>query len=698
MNLDDVNQGTFFLPYKEQNSPDTSDNKVPTSQPDTSTDEWHIEAYKQSWSNCLNQIRSIISSQYDPILTSILEEVQSPHSRELPGVPRNELPVICITDSTSGSHFVDEFNEQLHQRTNSNEGKILTTHIYPTESSNIAAFMKTMITGFVDSDVLDKAKGKSTASLANYDIEYLIAWYNGVLNAYETAPTLVVLLHNFEQFDPNIMQDVFYICSQHSANIPFAFVLSLSSPHLPSYLHSLYPRSTLSLLRIKTFVVPNQLSILRQILEQTFFSLDYEPDVMLGPTALKFAVDYFSRQSASIDSLVTILQLMHLKHVTSHPLGFLVASTPSPEDLSQPEAAHRIDQLFIHIQSLSGTRPSQWPNLTLSDLLEAVDRARTSVHLRLRNYRIAFRVFVFVQRFMMDEGYKGLDWSQEDTSLDVLGSMILLLQGRLGKHVKSLGMMIKKLKPAQLASLVDKLLVDLYNLPRNKDTEDALSNALQYLSQLPEPSENQSTETNVNIAQDLGNWFARFFDELVPAIEDAPLWEVWYTGQTPFPSELLNPSTRASILASLLRPHEYAHPLTPISPTRPPKTVALWELPDTSILFRRYLDSGKMINVYDWFESFSLVLESQREQAKNKRSDSGVSSSPSRNRGRGRGRREEPESGAEEDDSDDDDEKWRIQVQARFMRALQELDYLGFIKHTGRKPDHVVRTAFDIQD
>jgi len=40
-------------------------------------------------------------------------------------------------------------------------------------------------------------------------------------------------------------------------------------------------------------------------------------------------------------------------------------------------------------------------------------------------------------------------------------------------------------------------------------------------------------------------------------------------------------------------------------------------------------------------------------------------------------------------------ENWRLEVQARFIRALHELDYVGFIKHTGRKRDHVLRTVLD---
>ena len=106
---------------------------------------------------------------------------------------------------------------------------------------------------------------------------------------------------------------------------------------------------------------------------------------------------------------------------------------------------------------------------------------------------------------------------------------------------------------------------------------------------------------------------------------------------------------------------------------------ALWEHPDTGILFRRYLDSGKMINVYDWFESFAVVLEDQRRQKKGPTSPR-----------KGKGKERQIDVGEEEDD-----EKGKMEMQARFIRALHELDYLGFLKHTGRKADHVIKTVLE---
>ena len=95
-----------------------------------------------------------------------------------------------------------------------------------------------------------------------------------------------------------------------------------------------------------------------------------------------------------------------------------------------------------------------------------------------------------------------------------------------------------------------------------------------------------------------------------------------------------------------------------------------------------------MINLYDLFESFGAVLDLQKEH-----SCENVTMSTDRSILQG-----EQKASADEVVSMDNEEEWQIEVQARFMRALHELDYMGFIKHTGRKADHIVRTIYDIAD
>ena len=95
---------------------------------------------------------------------------------------------------------------------------------------------------------------------------------------------LVVLMHDFEQFEPKMVQDVFYICryvdtlslhptltmkhSLHIPQLPLIFVLALSSPPEPSYLHSAYQRATLALLRVHKITVTSQLEAAEQLLSK----------------------------------------------------------------------------------------------------------------------------------------------------------------------------------------------------------------------------------------------------------------------------------------------------------------------------------------------------------------------------------------------------------------------------------------------
>ena len=51
------------------------------------------------------------------------------------------------------------------------------------------------------------------------------------------------------------------------------------------------------------------------------------------------------------------------------------------------------------------------------------------------------------------------------------------------------------------------------------------------------------------------------------------------------------------------------------------------------------------------------------------------------------------------EDAEDESEEVRAQreaqMHARFLRAVQELDFLGFVKHTGRRAEHIQKTVFE---
>ncbi|KAL7054671.1 hypothetical protein AAHC03_025863 [Spirometra sp. Aus1] len=78
------------------------------------------------------------------------------------------------------------------------------------------------------------------------------------------------------------------------------------------------------------------------------------------------------------------------------------------------------------------------------------------------------------------------------------------------------------------------------------------------------------------------------------------------------------------------------------------------QLPDLCILYKLYLEAGKLINLYDWLVAFATVVG----DPSNSRTLNEIPS------------------------------QW---MQARFLRGVSELEHLGFIKGTRRRIDHVSR-------
>ncbi|RXW15562.1 hypothetical protein EST38_g10288 [Candolleomyces aberdarensis] len=733
-----LEETTFSIPYAGGD-----DEPRPASLPGAPRDELdfpesherRFETYRKAWSTCLDRIQSIVKQLLEPHIEAVIQQVEDDSA--VPGLPHPELPVISISNPVFGASFLNDVCSRLDTPS---------THLYPSDCVNLTSAMRALITGLVQDtdDDIPRVKHKVSERLANYDINYLTAWYKHYVSTQGSRPVLLAVLHNFEEFDPTVMQDVFYICSQQLPELRLSFILSLSTP-LPTYLHIVYPRATLACLRIRTVAIPNGLSVLNDILLQTFLSPFFDSDVILGPAALEHISDFFTRHNRTLDSLITLIQLAYMKHFSVGPLTSLLYSTPSTPSPALLEAA---------LTSILATNETAMDGISGADaakekIVELIDESRSKIQKRYKTIRIAFNLTRLMQLFFVGEGYKGLGWNLENDLCAIFGGMFLKRKEKSSGLERSLGylsLILKKLNTDQLRRLSH----EIHEFLRLIDAEgdDNLRAAQTEFSDLTQGQ--ASDENHKTVAAEMADWIDDFLRNLLlERLEDIPLWEVWYTGMTPFPSELVNPSIRASLLSGLLRPLEFVSSSSTSSNANTPGAKAtemttvvsdesLWRLPDTSILFRRYLDSGRLINVYDWFESFQAVLETQREEVKKERArgkgkgrKSGSSASPSKGKGRGGGKasatatpkrsptkkaqqsptkiqkgKQRQQPGDDDDVMDEDEEeeeeeteeKWQIEVQARFIRALHELDYLGFIKHTKRRADHVARTVFDIND
>ncbi|KAF9972558.1 Origin recognition complex subunit 3 [Actinomortierella ambigua] len=168
-----------------------------------------------------------------------------------------------------------------------------------------------------------------------------------------------------------------------------------------------------------------------------------------------------------------------------------------------------------------------------------------------------------------------------------------------------------------------------------------------------------------------------------------PFHEIFYYSQYRLQQKAFIPQPRASIQTALGYPEQYLNCTCCSksgSDSQSQAGLVLHTHPDTCILYKLYVECGRMINMYDWYSAFSAILErgnktdadeeGSGEQQKKKRRRITVGSA-----GR-KGKKSEQQPLDQE------------QIQARFICAVAEMQFMGFIKPTSRKTDHVMRLTW----
>ncbi|KAL0946224.1 hypothetical protein HGRIS_012483 [Hohenbuehelia grisea] len=717
--LEDINQKVICIPFSDLDTEDGNENVSQLYSLFEDRDladgaRLRLDAYRRAWSKSLQRIQDIMKALRTTLVSSVVERVANAYSETLPGLPYPEVPVLCVSDYASDGLTMTEIIEELKATPKPDDlfgddplPSNYITQLDATHCSNVMYSMRALVSGFVESwSGEEEVKRKPSSSLASYDMNTLHAWYEAMSKDRDKSPSLVVVFHNFEQFDPSVVQDIFHISSLHIPQLPLIFILSSSSPQSSRYLRQTYSRSTLSLLRITMFSAPHGDHALEQILTKTFFDLEFTPDIIVGPAILDYIVDHFNRQNSNLDAVLTDLQLAHMKHF-EEPLTIFaqdsLLGTPRRKTactlLRQPQSFTFLDSVFARLHSPSAEPSADhaeaWRIESVDKLLETIDVERKQFQERTLSMRIWFQAMCHVRSFLLRNGHKIADYANPK---DIFRLMTAVLRGEPEKDIECIAKAISKLPKDQLRILLKELadfVADLPPLVAELAAPVSL-NLASFMAGLPDDDdEGDLSGIGSQVADSLAQWLSIQWTKHLISPEESKLWDIWYTGLTPFPSELINPSTRASLLSGMLQPWCYVETQAGSDQAG----MAMWQLPDTSILFRLYMEAGKLINVYDWFEAFVLVLEAQREQARRLQVGKEQAVSPKKGKGKGKGKQKQnSDAAASGEEAGDDDEKWKLQVQAQFMRALHELDYLGFIKHTGRKADHVLRTVFEVVD
>jgi origin recognition complex subunit 3 len=158
---------------------------------------------------------------------------------------------------------------------------------------------------------------------------------------------------------------------------------------------------------------------------------------MVGSATLDFLADFFCRNSASVEGVLLILQLAHLKHF-DEPLTTFVRDEQLDmlsKKLSDPKAAAFVASLFswsFGPQKLTSNEEG-WPVNDVDDLLASIAEARTDFRSHLRLLKFAFGMMRKVHEVVLDLGYRVT--GTEMTSLEMMSASLKGGLAREGKHL-----------------------------------------------------------------------------------------------------------------------------------------------------------------------------------------------------------------------------------------------------------------------
>ncbi|GAA5803291.1 hypothetical protein HPULCUR_008770 [Helicostylum pulchrum] len=700
------------------------------------------DSFKKVWDSVNNDISDILLDMNHTAVESICQFVDKSHDVEesMVALPFHEIPTGLVfagintpDHDTQFAHIAFKLKEETTANSNRKQ-KNFVCLLQSKDCPNIKNMLRTMIERFLantpnalttdlendttmdnneaseddvedDDDIIRSTERAATSyrlggvaakpsKCLPYDMKLLEGWYKHHQQSYTNKPNLVIILQDFESFEPAILQDFFTICSEYRSRLPIICIMGIATS--TEILHQSLNKSTIGLLRIEKFKLEQSGVWFNRVIEKIF--LDSTSTLKFGPRPYKFLLDHFYLYDFSMTKVTASIKYALMHHFYGNPLSiflpllqmdeFDMTATLQQWMRSELISEHHITHIRMlgsfksYIESLVETDPKKALQLLEDDdylIIEVIPSLLCDIKIYQKQFKMGFNLLVLLQTQF--PSFSSLHKSRLMLLLEVLESkdglgdnidMVRKLVSFVRKiDTEHVGKLLKEIRQLlqdyddvnnsflDQVSIWDKRYEQLmeadgaYNARMNKKAKKlegmVLENEGSRHTETAKKVQNESLEhlkrkgTEASkIAMDIADWCDKTLGHLLRSFTTLPLFELSFASQP-----------RASVQTALTQPQHYLN--CPCCNIEKSDQVIASEH-DTCILYKLYLECGRLINLYDWFVAFGCVIE----------------------------REKRPKNKALEEN----------EVQARFIRSVAELQFLGFIKPTQRKTDHVIRLTW----
>ncbi|XP_027407225.1 origin recognition complex subunit 3 isoform X1 [Bos indicus] len=667
-----------------------------------------FETYQLIWQQMKSETERLQEELNKNLFDSLVEFLQTSHS----GLWKNSKDWSCEIKlrEIPTAALVLGVNVTDHDLTLRSLTEVLQNNVTPyvvslqaKDCPDMKHFLQKLVSQLMDCKVDVQSKEKESVQViqknVHYSMDSLSAWYMSVTQKTDPkmprkkrtsssqwqSPPVVLILKDMESFTTKVLQDFIIISSQHLHEFPLILIFGIATS--PVVIHRLLPHAVSSLLCIELFQSLSCKEHLTTVLDKLLLTTQFP--FKLSEKVLQILTNIFLYHDFSIQNFIKGLQLSLLEHFYSQPLSVLCCNLPEAKrrirflSANQCENIRRLPSFRRYVEKQSSEK--QVALLTSDKFLkEETQSLLENLHVYHKNYFLVLRCLhqftSSLPKYPLGRQIRELYcmclekniWDSEEYA-SVLQLLRLLAKDELMAMLQNCFKLFQSSSGKELgntAKKIEEFLAQFQSLDaetkEEEDTSQSQSKGLQKTDlyhlqkSLLEMKELRSTSKRQTKFEVLREQVVSFVDSLVREYllppDTQPLHETLYFSSAHTLRQHLNAAPRIALHTALNNPYYYLKNEALRSEEGCIPNVA----PDICIAYKLHLECSRLINLVDWSEAFATVVTAAEKMDAN---------------------------------SVTSEERNEI-IHARFIRAVSELELLGFIKPTKQKTDHVARLTW----
>ncbi|XP_032131180.1 origin recognition complex subunit 3 isoform X2 [Sapajus apella] len=664
-----------------------------------------FETYQLLWQQMKSENERLQEELNKNLFDNLIEFLQKSHS----GFQKNSRDLGCqITlREIPTAALVLGVNVTDHDLTFRSLTEALQNNVTPyvvslqaKDCPDIKHFLQKLVSQLMDCCVDIKSKEEESVQVTqrkrHYSMDSLSSWYMTVTQKRDPkmpskkrttssqwqSPPVVVILKDMESFTTKVLQDFVIISSQHLHEFPLILIFGIATS--PIIIHRLLPHAVSSLLCIELFQSLPCKEHLTTVLDKLLLTTQFP--FKINEKVLQVLTNIFLYHDFSIQNFIKGLQLSLLEHFYSQPLSVLCCNLPEAKrrinflSNNQCENIRRLPSFRRYVEKQASEK--QVALLTKEKCLkEETQLLLENLHVYHMNYFLVLRCLhkftSSLPKYPLGRQIRELYctclekniWDSEEYA-SVLQLLRMLAKDELMIILEKCFKVFKSCEKhlGSTAKRIEEFLAQFQNLDETKEEEDAsgsqpkglqktdLYHLQKSLLEMKELRRSKKPTKFEVLRENVVDFIDCLVREYLLPPETQPLHEVVYFSAAHALREHLNAAPRVALHTALNNPYYYLKNEALKSEEGCIPNIA----PDICIAYKLHLECSRLINLVDWSEAFATVVTAAEKMDANSATS----------------------------------EEMNEIIHARFIRAVSELELLGFIKPTKQKTDHVARLTW----